>query len=299
MRLDYREPFFLSPYLSLNFDGQAWQADEPVYDSKQLGGRATLRYQTNAQTFFTVSLANEYDRSTVDPAALEDFTIRDDLIALGLDPTTGGSRGTLSAIAFDVTRTTTNNLLNPTTGYLLSGHLEQAGRWLWGSYNFWSVSGEARHYLPAGAVVFANRARVGILSPIDDDPANVPFYRRYFLGGSSSVRGWGRFEISPLTQGFPVGGESVFEASSELRFPLAGKFSAVAFVDLGNVWREANGIDLGDLRYAVGPGIRYQTPIGPARFDVGYQLNPIEGLLVDGEEQKRRFRLHFSIGQAF
>ena len=46
-------------------------------------------------------------------------------------------------------------------------------------------------------------------------------------------------------------------------------------------------------------GFRYQTPIGPARVDLGYQLNPIDNLLVDGEPQKRRWRVHFSIGQAF
>jgi outer membrane translocation and assembly module TamA len=56
---------------------------------------------------------------------------------------------------------------------------------------------------------------------------------------------------------------------------------------------------LNDLRYSVGPGLRYQTPIGPIRFDVGYQLNPIEGLLVNGQPQSRRLRFHFSIGQAF
>jgi hypothetical protein len=41
------------------------------------------------------------------------------------------------------------------------------------------------------------------------------------------------------------------------------------------------------------------TPVGPARLDLGYQLNPLEGLLVNGEPQKRRWRVHFSIGQAF
>ena len=81
--------------------------------------------------------------------------------------------------------------------------------------------------------------------------------------------------------------------------PLAGKFGVVAFLDYGNVWLESWDLDLADLRFAVGPGLRYQTPIGPARLDVGYQLNPIEGLLVNGEPQKRRFRIHFSIGQAF
>ena len=54
-----------------------------------------------------------------------------------------------------------------------------------------------------------------------------------------------------------------------------------------------------DLRYDVGPGIRYNTPIGPIRADLGFQLNPIPGLLVNGEPETRHFRFHFSIGQAF
>ena len=58
-------------------------------------------------------------------------------------------------------------------------------------------------------------------------------------------------------------------------------------------------INLRDLRYAIGPGLRYQTPIGPIRFDFGYQLNPIPNLLVNGEKDFRRWRVHFSIGQAF
>jgi outer membrane protein insertion porin family/translocation and assembly module TamA len=78
-----------------------------------------------------------------------------------------------------------------------------------------------------------------------------------------------------------------------------GKLGAVLFFDYGNVWPEKLQFELGDLRYAVGPGLRYMTPIGPARIDLGYQINPIEGLLVNGEEQQRRWRVHFSIGQAF
>jgi len=300
VRVDYREPFFLSSRLSLNFDGQAWQAKEPVYDSKQLGGRVILRYQPNQQSFWTVSFANERQESTIAPDALADFTIRDDLIALGLDPTTGGSRGTLSAVAFDISRNTTNSLLNATSGYVLNGHVEQAGRLLWGSYNFFAATAEARHFLTLRRrVTVANRFRIGSIVPTADDEANVPFYRRFFLGGSSSIRGWGRFDVSPLSEGFPIGGLSMLEGSAEVRVPLKGKFGAVAFFDFGNVWREARNFDLGDLRYAVGPGLRYQTPIGPARLDVGYQLNPIEGLLIDGEPQKRRIRIHFSIGQAF
>jgi outer membrane protein assembly complex protein YaeT len=301
VRLDYREPFFFRPHFSLNVDGQAWQAEEPVYDLDQVGGRVTVRHQANAQNYWTVSLINEYQRSVIDVEALTDFTVRDELIALGLDPRTGESRGTLSALNFAVNRNTTNNLLDARRGYVLNLQAEQAGKWLWGTYNYWSLSGEARHYFAvARRFVVANRLEVGGIDGFGNTEANVPFYRRYFLGGASSLRGWGRYEVSPLSGfGFPIGGLTMLEGSSELRLPVWGKLGAVAFVDYGNVWSEAWNLDLSDLRYSVGPGIRYQTPIGPARLDIGYQVNPIEGLLVEGEPQKRRWRLHFSIGQAF
>ena len=71
------------------------------------------------------------------------------------------------------------------------------------------------------------------------------------------------------------------------------------FLDAGNVWAKSWGFDFGDLRYAIGPGLRYQTPIGPIRLDLGYQLNPTPDLVVNGSPQTRRYRIHFSIGQAF
>jgi outer membrane protein insertion porin family/translocation and assembly module TamA len=301
VRVDYREPYFLAPDWSINFDGQAWQAAEPVYSTNQVGGRLTVRHQPNLETFWTVSLRSEFQRSTIAPEALEDFAVRDELIALGLDPRDGTAEGTLSAVAFDVSRNTTTNLLDPRFGYVLTGHVEQAARWLRGTYSFWAATAEGRHYLPIGErVVVANRLRVGTINPSGDSDVNVPFYRRFFLGGASSVRGWGRFEVSPLSGfGFPIGGLSMIDGSAELRVPLWGKFGAVAFFDYGNVWSSVSDMDVSDLRRAAGPGLRYTTPIGPVRFDVGYQLNPIDGLLVNGEPQKRRFRLHFSIGQAF
>jgi outer membrane protein insertion porin family len=183
----------------------------------------------------------------------------------------------------------------------VNGQVEQAGKWLWGTFNYWSASGEGRHYLSVGRrVVFANRVHLATIDGFGDLEANVPFYKRYFLGGASNLRGWGRFEVSPLSGfGFPIGGHSMLEGSSEVRLPVRGKLGAVAFVDFGNVWSQTAHFGLGDLRYAVGPGLRYATPIGPARFDIGYQVNPIDGLLVNGEPQKRRWRMHFSIGQAF
>ena len=300
VRADFREPFFFHRKLSLNLEAQSWNAEEPVYSQNTVGGRLAVRYQETQRQFWTLSLISEYQRSSVAEEARQDFTIRDDLIALGLEPR-GETRGTLGALALDFGRNTKNNLLDARRGYVLNAHLEQAGDWMWGAYNYRMLTLEGRHYLNVRRLfVLATRLNAGAIDPGDDLESNVPFHKRFFLGGASSNRGWGRFEVSPLNEGgFPIGGLTMLDGAVEARFPIAGNLGGVAFADFGNVWAKDWGFDLNDLRYAVGPGLRYQTPIGPARIDLGYQMNPIEGLLVDGEPQKRRWRVHFSVGQAF
>ena len=170
-----------------------------------------------------------------------------------------------------------------------------------GSFNYYGASLDGRHYLPLGdRLVFASRLQLGNIKPIGDAPENVPFSKKYFLGGATTIRGWGRYEVSPVTpDGVPIGGNSLLAVSGELRAVLYGKLGGVFFLDSGNVWARSGAFAPSDLRYAVGPGLRYQTPVGPIRFDFGYQLNPIPGLLVNGSPQKHRYRFHFSIGQAF
>jgi outer membrane protein insertion porin family len=148
--------------------------------------------------------------------------------------------------------------------------------------------------------VVANRVRLGSITSPGSEDVNVPFFKRYFLGGSTSIRGWSRYQVSPLSgSGLPIGGYTVMEGSTELRFPIRGNFSGVMFVDYGNVWNRAWDFNLNDMVYAAGPGLRYNTPIGPVRFDFGYQLKRVDNLLVNGEPETHRWRVHFSIGQAF
>ncbi len=129
----------------------------------------------------------------------------------------------------------------------------------------------------------------------------MPFFKRYFLGGATNLRGWGRFEVSPLSgEGTPIGGLTFTELLD--RGALSGRSATSGrslFLDGGNVWTNPWDFNLNDLRYDIGPGLRYNTPVGPVRLDVGWQLNPIPGLLVNGEPQTRALRVHFSIGQAF
>jgi outer membrane protein assembly complex protein YaeT len=300
VRVDLTQPYFFRPHFSLNAEGQQWYTFTPAYNSVITGGKLTMTHRESDRMSWSVSMINEHDTSSIASDVLNDPTLRNDLIALGLDPTTGQQNGTLNSLAFDLQRSTADNLLNPRRGYQIGVHTEDAGQQFGGTFDFTALTFDGRHYLPFGEnVVLASRILVGNLRPAGLNPVNVPFSKKYFLGGATTIRGWGRFEVSPLSGGVPIGGDSMFLVSEEVRAPLRGKWGIVLFLDAGNVWADSGGILLDNLRYAVGPGFRYQTPIGPIRFDFGYQLNPIPGLLINGEPQTRRWRVHFSIGQAF
>ena len=311
VRLNFKEPYFFGPRNDIALSAQSWHSDEPAFTLDTNGGRATVTRHfrrgggpvlgSRPTTTLSLTYANEYERYTISQAALDDPTFYDELIALGLDPRTGKGKGTRSAISLDGGRNTTNNLLDAKRGYVASIHLEQAGQWLAGSYDYYELTSELRLYRSIGnRIVAAGQVRIGSIDALGDQENKVPFFKRYFLGGATNLRGWGRYEVAPLSgEGLPIGGHSFMSFSTELRASVWRSLGAVIFLDGGNVWGNRWSFDVNDMRYDVGPGLRYQTPIGPLRADIGYQLNPIPGLIVNGKQQARRFRFHFSIGQAF
>jgi outer membrane protein assembly complex protein YaeT len=300
-RLDFNQPYFFRPHFSLGAEAQQWYTFTPAYRSIVTGAKVTVTHRASQQTSWAASITSEHDSSAIADNVLTDFTLRNNLIALGLDPTTGEQNGTLNALGFDLQRSTADNVVNAHRGYQVALHAEEAGRFVPGTFNYYAVSADARHYLPfSDQVVLASRVQIGNIRPFGSDKVNVPFSKKYFLGGATSIRGWGRYEVSPLSEsGLPIGGDSMLALSAELRAMLSGNFGGVLFFDAGNVWADPWAFELGGLRYAIGPGFRYQTPVGAMRIDVGYQLNPIPALLVNGNPQTRRIRFHFSIGQAF
>jgi outer membrane protein assembly complex protein YaeT len=311
VKLNFRQPYLLSPHFSFGTQAQYWHTDEPAFVLDNVGGRVTVTREfarrgrsllgSRPATTLALTYANEWEEYSISNAALADLSQRDELIALGLDPRTGTGRGQRSSLSLDGGRNTTNNILDAKRGYVADLHLEQAGGWLAGDYNYFEVTGEGRYYLSLGNVaVLAVRARAGSIDGAGDLERNVPFYKRYFLGGATNLRGWGRFDVAPLSgSGLPLGGHSFTNFSLEIRAPIWNKLGGVIFVDGGNVWSRQWDFNLNDMRYDVGPGLRYNTPIGPIRADLGFQLNPIPDLLVNGKREARHFRFHFSIGQAF
>jgi len=201
-RFDFTQPYFFRPHFSLGAEGQQWYSYTPAYNSVVSGAKVSLTHRTNEKMSWAVSMQSEHDTSSITDAAFNDPALRTYFIALGIDPSTREQSGTLNALGADFNRSTADNLLNAHRGYQLALHAEEAGRVVPGTFNYYSASADARHYLPiSDALVFASRLQIGNIRPIDDDPAQVPFAKKYFLGGATSIRGWGRYEVSPLVSG--------------------------------------------------------------------------------------------------
>ncbi len=115
--------------------------------------------------------------------------------------------------------------------------------------------------------------------------------RGFYSGGVSSNRGYGYSGVNPqetipslfVTPGssvpVPIGGRWMWNASLELRFPIWGSFGGVVFVDSSDVWSGAEvrpdgtiGPHVFSPHLSPGLGLRYATPIGPARLDLGVRI---------------------------
>jgi outer membrane protein insertion porin family len=137
---------------------------------------------------------------------------------------------------------------------------------------------------------------VPIVAFVDD----IPISKRFFAGGDTTVRGFSldrlgdEKTISP--QGFPTGGNGVLILNGEMRVGVAGPLQAVGFMDAGNVVARASELRLHELRTTAGFGMRYQSPVGPIRLDVGFKLDRRE---LSPGRMERLSVWHISMGQAF
>ena len=182
-------------------------------------------------------------------------------------------------------------------------------------------------------------------TPDPGQHACLPLAERFFAGGGNSHRGFGLNQAGPRdpATGFPLGGTALFVNNIELRTPpptlpfFQDNMSFAIFHDAGNVftnehdlfrnllrWSQksprlclqtatAKQCDYNYISHAIGIGVRYKTPVGPVRFDFGYNLNPpayprCEKTLQQDEtcpadqfapQHASHFNVFFSIGQTF
>jgi outer membrane protein insertion porin family len=221
----------------------------------------------------------------------------------------------LSTISGAVARDTRDDLADPSRGTFVSLEGSVALRALGSQVGFVKSYIQGHWFTPLPGtrrVVFASRAATGLADgfqrtvqavdedgdPIDGRTAvieDLPASERFFAGGDTTIRGFALDSVgTPETisaQGFPKGGNAVLILNAELRVPVWRDLGMALFMDGGNVFNRVTAFDFAELRGATGFGVRYRSPIGPVRLDLGFKM--------DRRENESRSVLHFSIGQAF
>jgi translocation and assembly module TamA len=213
--------------------------------------------------------------------------------------------------------------VNTRSGLYASLAFQEGFRLFGNGFPYLRVIPEARAFWRLGdKLVLAFRGRVGALVPFGNEDS--PIVARFAAGGPNSMRGYYTRRLSPMgiSEGefVPVGGEQLTEGTLELRFPIAGELGAALFLDAGDVraTSAANGsvvqrmvtslvgaIDPRNLQYAAGVGLRYATPFGPVRLDVGVRLpRRDDGQWVvpevpGGGHTEPIVAVHISLGEAF
>ncbi len=280
------QPQLWRPGVSLSLQATSWSIDDPVVHGLSRGGRAALTRAWSPRASITVAYAASLERGR-SPG--------------GLEAMTGLQDGTLNAWSSVLAHRTPGADRPAPSGRAVTFVVEQAGGWMPGTFSYASAAGDARFYrsFAGDRATVAARVEYGAIRPAAAE-ADVPLLKRLFLGGSTRMRGWSRFELSPLSpSGEPVGGRSLLSSSLELRGRFSRWLGGALFLDAGHVWRTARSTRLADLQYDAGPGVRLDTPFGLVRLDAAYQLTPVDGLRIGGEPRTRRWRIVVDLGQAF
>jgi len=192
---------------------------------------------------------------------------------------------------------TTDSPIEPHRGGIMILANEFAPTFLGSGIQFFQSVVDWRRYHAIGdsKFVVAGRLKFGLIQPIQDT-TQIPISRLFFSGGANSVRGYKLDYLGPRNiSGDPVGGESVLEFSIEGRFPLPiyEKIGGVIFLDAGNVFPRIHNLDLGQLKYSPGVGLRYLSPIGAIGLDFGFPTNRIN------YRQDSPYQIHFTVGYGF
>ncbi|MDF1751935.1 MAG: BamA/TamA family outer membrane protein [Verrucomicrobiales bacterium] len=180
----------------------------------------------------------------------------------------------------------------PRSGYIAQTSVSMASSAIASEVEFLRATGKLGFYLPLGDTTIRLSARAGVISP-SGDTDSLPIDLRFYNGGAQSVRSFQERELGPSSNGHPVGGQfySIFNFEYDIPFPWVNGLSIVPFADAGNLLTDADDIGLYDMRYAVGLGLRYDTPIGPLRVEYGY--NP------DRRIDEAQGAVHVGMGVAY
>ncbi|NLI80073.1 MAG: outer membrane protein assembly factor BamA [Deltaproteobacteria bacterium] len=281
--ITFTEPRLLDTYFSVGFDVYNWLKEYNDFTKDAIGFRLKTAYPfgkySKVLAYYTYEEADVTDVSRTSSIFIRSQE--------GYN-----TKGSLTA---GVERDSTNHPVMPTKGSISVLSWEFANEALGGEDNF--VKGEFRSgtFIPLfWKFVGHVRGQFGQIWELDGKDT-VPIYERYFLGGIDSLRGfqWGDVGPRDPATNEVIGGLTYGVVNVELLFPLLEKYGirGVVFFDAGNAYLDIDDVDLSDVRTDVGAGIRWNSPFGPIRVELGYNLDP--------RDDEDEYQIQFSGGAFF
>ncbi len=275
------EPWLFDRPISAGFDIYNTEREYPDFDLRKQG--------FNVRAGFP--LTKRYTRGYI-TYKLEDVHITDvaDTASTLIKEQEGTS--TESSIRLQARRDSRNDAFFPSEGSVVTLTTEFAGGPLGGTSYYVKYEADAVKYfpLPWNTVLSLHGSAGHVQGYEGREP---PVYERYFLGGINTIRGFQTRSISPRdpATGDLIGGRSMLVFNAEYLFPLFAEQSirGLVFFDAGNAYLDS--IDLDDLKTSVGAGLRWFSPIGPIRIELGFNLDP--------DEDESRSEWDFAIGTLF
>lgn len=285
--LDFRDPNLFDTDYSLLLNAYNSDTEYTDFKRKARGGKLGLGY--NFSRLVSGSLSYRHDTSRI--TATNPTTVSSIL----LDEFNKGTQQTHSLSA-NLTRNSTDRFVDPSKGSVQSAVVEYAGGPMGGTSQFAKYFLTEKVFFPVteSSVLSGNLTWGHVVST--EGGGRVPIFERFFLGGPYSIRGFKSRSLSPAdpNTGELYGGNKELVLNVEYVFPLMNDigFKGVFFFDAGNTWRQGEwpGKDEG-LRYSTGFGVRWYSPMGPLRFEWGWNLSPKPG--------ESRKVAEFTIGTAF
>jgi outer membrane protein insertion porin family len=274
----FTEPYLFDIPLRAGFDIYDREREYEDFTEERLGGDIRASYPiTEFITLSGVYRLENVDITDVSPTASQDLKQEE------------GTKLN-SVVEFLVARDTRDNIFEPTKGSRNSVEFQFAG--LGGDTQFYKVIGESSWFvpLPIFNLVWAVRGLAGFVEGWGGE--EVPIFERFFLGGATTLRGQKTRTVAPKdAQGETIGGTSELVFNTELLIPIFPRFRVALFFDAGNAYGFGTEFDPTNLRYTVGAGVRFFSPLGPMRLDLGYNL--------DKEPGEKAYQINFTVGAPF
>ncbi|MDR2928374.1 MAG: BamA/TamA family outer membrane protein [Cytophagaceae bacterium] len=277
------QPAVFGPNSTLSLSPFVKRQKESSYGLLNYGVNVVLAQKFTK--YMSGSLNPYYEQIDLDASSISDLRFE-----LSPQPENYSKSGIAAGFVFN----SATPQFEPTSGWTMSLNTKLNSLAFSGEYPFYKYIAEIKNYQHLTyAITVSSKFKIGSVTAVKGNDF-IPVEERFYAGGSHSVRGWSRHQLTPASHPLlfgtpPAGGNSLVEISVEPRIKIYGPLSLVVFSDIGNVWLRSNYFRFNELRFSAGAGLRFSTPIGPIGIDFA---RPVF-------DKDTKWQFHLNIGNSF